>query len=52
MEPENPRTAAYEYERHVKELEKLIRDMLPYLSDGIGVEDLKKRVKALGLESK
>lgn len=52
MQPENLRTAAYEYSRHIAKLEAIIRDMLPYLTDDIGVEGLKERVRALGLEER
>lgn len=44
------RVACYEYGHRVSELEHLVRDMLPYLSDDIGAEGLKERVRALGLE--
>lgn len=38
-----------EMERRMSELEKLILDMVPYLSDGLGMTDVRKRIAALGL---
>lgn len=52
MQPESPRTAAYEYRTHIATLEALVRDMLPHLDDEIGAQELRERARELGLEER
>ena len=53
IESDDLRTAAYEYERRIAELESLVRDMRSMLVERVDrreMQDLTERLKALGLE--